>query len=246
MTIELAERLLLTLLGPLIGSCIGLLTLRLPAGAPVGAVRSACGGCGRKLGPLDLVPVLSWLALRGRCRSCGAPIPLRYPLIEVGCGLIGLWSALIFDGPLAVATAAFGWGLVLIALIDAEHFWLPHRLTIPLMIGGLLAAGGLQPESLTERLIGAGVGWAFLALLAAAYRRLRGRDGLGGGDAMMLGALGAWVGWQGLPSVLLFAALLGLAAALLQRKLQADARMPFGTLMAPAAWAVWLYGPLGV
>jgi leader peptidase (prepilin peptidase)/N-methyltransferase len=246
MTIALAEILLLTLLGPLIGSCLGLLTLRLPAGRPVGAVRSACGGCGRKLGLLDLAPVISWLALRGRCRTCASPIPLRYPLLEVACGVIGLWSALMFDGPLAAAGAVFGWGLLLIAIIDAEHFWLPHRLTVPLLVAGLLAAASLQPESLAGRLIGAAVGWAILALLAAGYRRLRGRDGLGGGDAMMLGALGAWVGWQGLPSVLLLAALLGLVAAVTQRKFRADARMPFGTLMAPAAWIVWLYGPLGL
>ncbi len=241
---EPMERLALTLLGPIIGSCLGLVTLRLPAGAPIGIARSACGGCGRKLGPLDLVPLLSWATLGGRCRTCRAPIPLRYPFLEASCALIGLWAALAFDGPLAAATAAFGWWLLLAAFIDGEHFWLPARLTVPLLIGGLAVAAAFQPAALSGRLIGAAVGWLSLALLALAYRRLRGRDGLGGGDPLMLGALGAWVGWQGIPSLVLVAALLGLGVALAQRRLKADARLPFGTLMAAGAWLIWLYGPI--
>jgi leader peptidase (prepilin peptidase) / N-methyltransferase len=242
---ELAERILLTAAGPLIGSCLGLLSLRLPAGEPVGVARSRCAGCGRKLGPLDLVPILSWVASRGRCRSCAAPIPLRYPLIEAGCAVIGLWAALAFDGPLALATGVFGWALLLIAILDAEHFWLPHRLTVPLMAGGLIVAATLQTDALIARTLGVVAGWAFLAGLAWGYRRLRGRDGLGGGDPMMLGAVGAWVGWQGLPTVLLLSAGFGLATALVQGRLRADARLPFGTLMAVAAWLIWLYGPAG-
>lgn len=242
---ELTEPLLLTLLGPIIGSCLGLLSLRLPAGAPVALSRSACASCGRRLTPLDLVPVISWLLLRGRCRSCRAPIPVRYLLIETGCALIGLWAALTADGPLAWATAGLGWALLLIAIIDAEHFWLPARLTAPLLVAGLLVGAGLQPETLVERLIGAGAGWVFLAGLAWAYRRLRGRDGLGGGDPLMLAAIGAWIGWRGLPSALLIAAVSGLLAAIVLRRLQPESRFPLGSLMAVGAWLVWLYGPLG-
>lgn len=244
MTAELLERLLLAGAGPLIGSCLGLLTLRLPAGEPVGAARSACGGCGRKLAPVDLIPLVSWAALLGRCRTCRTAIPLRYPLIEAGCAVIGLWAALAFDGAFAVTAAGFGWMLLLIAIIDAEHFWLPHRLTAPLAIAGLAAAGLLAPETLLDRGIGAAAGWSLLVLVAVAYRRLRGREGLGGGDPMMLAAVGAWTGWQGLPSVLLIASVAGLLAALLLRRLEADARMPFGTLMAAGGWLVLLYGPV--
>lgn len=245
MSPELLERLLLAAAGPLIGSCLGLLTLRLPAGAPVGAERSACGSCGRKLTPVDLIPLLSWAALGARCRSCRAPIPLRYPLIEAGCAGIGLWAALIFDGSLAAAAAGFGWMLLLIAIIDAEHFWLPHRLTAPLAVAGVLAAWLLAPQTLLDRGIGAAAGWSVLVLVAVGYRRLRGREGLGGGDPMMLAAIGAWTGWQGLPSVLLIACAAGLLAALVLRRLEADARLPFGTLMAIGGWLVLLYGPIG-
>ncbi len=242
---ELIERLLLSLLGPVIGSCVGLLSLRLPAGAPVAIARSACGHCGRKLGPLDLVPLLSWLVLRGRCRTCGGAIPWRYPAIEIGCALIGLWSALAFDGPLAWATAGLGWGLLLIAMIDAEHYWLPARLTAPLLVGGLAVAVLLHRPALLDSLIGAALGWGFLALLAVVYRRLRGRDGLGGGDPLMLGAIGAWVGWEGLPSVTLIAAAAGLGVAVLLKRTKGDSRLPFGSLMAVGAWIVWLSGPIG-
>lgn len=242
---EMPERLLLTLLGPIVGSCLGLLSLRLPAGLPVGLARSACVGCARPLSPLDLVPILSWAALRGRCRTCRTPIPLRYPLIEVGCALIGLWAAMINDGAAAWATAGFGWALLLIALIDAEHFWLPARLTSPLLTAGLVLAASLGPDAFIGRLIGAVAGWAFLAGLAWGYRRLRGRDGLGGGDPLMFAAVGGWVGWQGLPSVMLIAAVCGLVVAFCLRRLQPDSRLPLGSLMAVGGWLVWLYGPLG-
>lgn len=242
---ETPERLLLTLLGPIVGSCLGLLSLRLPAGLPVGMARSACGGCARPLSPLDLIPILSWAAFRGRCRTCATPIPVRYPLIEAGCALVGLWAALTYDGPAAWATAGFGWALLLIAILDAEHFWLPARLSAPLLLAGLLVAAGIEPAAFVERLVGAVAGWAFLAGLAWAYRRWRGRDGLGGGDPLMLAALGAWVGWQGLPSVMLIAAVSGLAVALLLRRLGPETRLPLGSLMAVGAWLVWLYGPIG-
>ncbi len=242
---ETPERLLLTLLGPIIGSCLGLLSLRLPAGLPVGMARSTCVDCARPLSPLDLVPILSWAALRGRCRTCGTPIPLRYPLIEAGCALIGLWAALTNDGAMAWATAGFGWALLLIAIVDAEHFWLPARLTAPVLVAGLLVTAVLQPSALAERLIGAAAGWGFLTALAWAYRRFRGRPGIGGGDPLMLAAVGGWVGWQGLPSLMLIAAVTGLAAALALRRLQPESRLPLGTLMAAGAWLVWLYGPIG-
>src|SRR5690606_500449 len=86
------------LVGLIVGSFIGLASLRLPQGRDVVRARSRCDGCGRRLGPVDLVPVLSWLASRGRCRTCAAPIPLRYPVIELACAALGLWAALHHQG----------------------------------------------------------------------------------------------------------------------------------------------------
>lgn len=239
------------LTGPVVGSFVGLVSLRLPEGRPVMLSRSACGGCGRTLGPVDLAPLLSFAALRGRCRTCRAAIPRRYPLIEGACLLIGAWAAWTFPGPLGFVTALFGWSLLMIAVVDAEHLWLPDRFTLPLGAAGLIVAAALEPERFIDHAVGAAAGWAVLAGVALAYRRFRGREGLGGGDPRLLGALGAWTGWAGLPSVLLIAAAAGLttAAALSLRggsRLAADARLPFGTFLAIGGWLVWLYGPIGL
>jgi len=241
-------------LGPVAGSFIGLLTLRLPAEKAVVAGRSACGSCGRTLGPIDLVPIISFLVLRGRCRACGGAIPRRYLAIELACLAIGVWSAAAFAGPLALLSALFGWWLLLIAVIDAEHQWLPDRLTLPLGAVGLLAGlilSRLYPGfSPVNQLIGAAAGFLSLWLVALAYRRLRGREGLGGGDPRLFGAIGAWVGWMGLPSVLVWAGLAGLSVVLatwvLRRSVAGDQRLPFGTFLAAGAWLVWIFGPLGV
>ncbi|MBX3479191.1 MAG: prepilin peptidase [Caulobacter sp.] len=240
-------------LGPVAGSFIGLLSLRLPAGRPVAVGRSACDHCGRKLGPVDLVPVISFLALRGRCRSCGGAIPRRYLAIELGCLAIGVWAAFAFDGPMALITALFGWQLLLIAIVDAEHFWLPDRLTLPLGAMGLGFAWllsriypGFSP---LNALIGVAAGFASLGLVAWAYRQLRSREGLGGGDPRLFAAIGAWVGWMGLPSVLVWAGIAGasvIAATMVNRKKVADdQRMPFGAFLAAGAWLTWIFGPLG-
>lgn len=235
-------------LGPFVGSFIGLLSLRLPAERPWAASRSACDGCGRKLTPLDLVPLLSFAVLRGRCRTCGATIPRRYLLLELACLTLGVWSVVMFSGPLSLATAMFGWWLLLLAVIDGEHFWLPDRLTLPLGVVGAAVSIVLWDQPWTTPLLGAAVGFLSLWLIARLYRLVRGREGLGGGDPRLLGAIGAWTGWAGLPSVVLWAGLAGLSVAaaqlILRRKLALDDRLPFGVFLAIGAWLTWLLGPL--
>jgi leader peptidase (prepilin peptidase)/N-methyltransferase len=238
-------------LGLIAGSFLGLVSLRLPAGEGVVAGRSRCGGCGQPLPPWSLVPVLSYLAARGRCAACGSSIPVRYPLIELAAAAVGVWAALSQPGPVeAGLTALLGWQLLLIAVVDAEHFWLPDRLTLPLLATGLVAAALLDRTTVVEAVIGAAVGFAALWLLALAYRRLRGRDGLGGGDPFLLAAGGAWVGWIGLPSVLLLAAAAGLsfvaARAVTGGKVSGADRLPFGPCLATGIWLTWLWGPLGL
>lgn len=240
----------LPVLGLVVGSFIGLVSLRWPAEQDIVAGRSRCAGCARTLAIRDLIPVLSYTASSGRCRTCRARIPVRYPLLELACAGIGLWAAAHQSGPLALVTAAFGWTLLLIAVIDAEHYWLPDALTLPLLATGLIAAGVLAPGALADRAVGAAAGFAILWGLAWIYRRLRGRDGLGGGDPRLFAAIGAWVGWMGLPTVLLWACGLGLslvAARLALRKPVAGRdQLPFGVFLAIGVWLTWLYGPLGV
>ena len=238
-------------LGLIAGSFIGLVSLRLPQDRGVIFGRSRCGSCDRPLPPQRLIPVISYLLAKGRCRDCGSVIPRRYPLIELGCAGVGVWAGLSQPDIVSAAfTALLGWQLILIAVVDAEHFWLPDVLTLPLLATGLTAAAILPTGSLLHAAIGAAVGFLGLWLLATAYRHLRQRDGLGGGDPILLAAGGAWVGWIGLPSVLLWAsaAALSLVAArlLTGRAVSGQDRLPFGPFLAIGIWMTWLIGPLGL
>lgn len=147
-------------------------------------------------------------------------------------------------------TALLGWQLILLAVVDAEHFWLPDALTVPLLITGLIAATVIPTGSLLHSVIGAAAGFMSLWLLAFAYRRLRHRDGMGGGDPILLAAGGAWVTWIGLPGVLLWASVsaLSLVATRLVtgRAVSGQDRLPFGPFLATGIWLTWLFGPLGL
>ncbi len=180
-----------------------------------------------------------------------APGLRRYGLMVLAAAASGAWAALAQPTPLdAAVTALLGWQLLLIAVIDAEHFRLPDLLTLPLLATGGLAALLLDHTAPLDAVIGAGLGFGGLWLLAFAYRRLRGREGLGDGDPILLAAGGAWVGWIGLPSVLLWAAAAGLsvvtARLLVGGKVSGDDRLPFGPCLAVGIWLTWMIGPLGL
>lgn len=183
--------------------------------------------------------------------SDAAPGRHRYALMALGASGIGVWAGLSQLTPLAsILTALLGWQLLLIALIDGEHFCLPDQLTLPLLATGGLAASLPGHTAPLDALIGAAAGFAGLWLLAFTYRRLRGREGLGDGDPILLAAGGAWVGWVGLPAVLLWASAAGLslvAARLLTgSRVSAIDRLPFGPCLAVGIWLTWLLGPLGL
>lgn len=238
-------------LGLLAGSFLGLLSLRLPAGEPVVRGRSRCGGCGRTLAPWRLIPLISFALSAGRCTDCGARIPRRYPLMELACAGIGIWAGLAGRDPVhAALTALLGWQLLLIAVVDAEHFWLPDVLTLPLLVTGLGGAAWAARGLPVDAVIGAAVGFGVLWMVARLYRLVRKRDGLGGGDPFLLASGGAWVGWIGLPSVMIWAAAAGLSVALALRAggrdVDGDTRLPFGVFLAIGIWATWLIGPLGL
>lgn len=230
--------------GAIAGSFLAAILFRWPSGRSVVRGRSQCESCGATLGARDLVPILSYFLARGRCRKCGAAIDRRHLAAEAGAALIGLTAIAAHPLPAAIFTALFGWWLFLLAALDVEHHWLPDRLTLPLIPAGLAVGWiGIGPP-LEPRLIGAIAGFASLALIAWAYRQLRGREGLGGGDPKLFAAIGAWLGWAQLPFVLLGAGLIGLGAILVMRlrgaKVAATDRLPLGTLMALAAWPIWL------
>jgi leader peptidase (prepilin peptidase)/N-methyltransferase len=233
----------LGVLGAILGSFLATIAVRWPEGRSVLRGRSACDGCGRTLRAGELVPLVGWLSARGRCRGCGAAIDLRHPAIELGCVAIGIASGLVAPGLEGLAGAVFGWLLLTLAVIDARDFWLPDELVAALALAGAGSAILFPPEPI-ERVLGGVAGFASLWLVAAGYRLLRGREGLGGGDPKLFGAIGLWLGWRMLPAVLLTAGLVGLGLVLFQRlrgrDVAADDALPLGTFLAIAAYPAWL------
>lgn len=234
----------LGVLGAIVGSFIAALVIRWPQGRSVLAGRSACDACGRTLAPVDLVPLASALWLRGRCRSCQASIDPRHWQIELCAAAIGVIAGLAVSGPVAAAGALFGWLLLALAALDVAEYWLPDRLTLALALTGIGVGLAGAPPILSDRLIGGVAGFGSLWLIAVSYRLVRHREGLGGGDPKLFGAIGLWLGWRVLPIVLVLACLAGFAL-LLGRLLAGqsaarDDRLPFGALLAIAAYPAWL------
>lgn len=245
-----SEIVLALLLAPVVGSFLGVVIERLPAGRPILRGRSQCAGCGETLSARDLVPLATWLARRGRCRCSRVRLSVFYPAIELAALAVALSAVAVLSGWLLWASLALGWTLLTLAVIDWRHYQLPDALTLPLIPAGLVVAWAIDPTRVGAHAIGAAAGWLAFAALAWLYRRLRGRDGLGGGDAKLLAVAGAWLGWPALPGVVLLAAGTGLALALARAlggaKLTATERIAFGPCLALAIWLVWLFGPLQV
>lgn len=232
-------------LGAILGSFIATLAIRWPEGRSVARGRSVCDECGTPLPAIRLIPILSYTAQRGRAACCGVAIDCRHPLTEIAAAAIGALSLAVAADPVhGFAGAIFGWLLLALALLDARHFWLPDRLTLTLAMAGLAAGVADVPPALADRLIGGAAGFLSFAAIRRGYRLLRRRDGMGGGDVKLFGAIGLWLGWQILPLVLLAAALAGLLWSLIQlargKALTGASSVPFGTCLAIAAWGCWL------
>lgn len=234
----------LGVLGAIAGSFIAALVIRWPQGRSVLRGRSACDACGRTLGAAELVPLLSGMWLRGKCRTCGAAIDPRHRQVELTAAVLGIVAGLAVPGPAGAAGALFGWLLLALAALDVAEFWLPDALTLTLALAGLATGAlGVFPP-LVERVVGGVAGFGSLWLIATGYRLIRKREGMGGGDPKLFGAIGLWLGWRMLPIVLLLASATGLAMvitrALAGRRMKGDDRMPFGALLAIAAYPAWL------
>jgi leader peptidase (prepilin peptidase)/N-methyltransferase len=228
--------------GLIAGSLLGNLVVRWPRGEGMGG-RSACDACGVPLAVRDLVPLLSFVLARGRCRACGQAIDPMHPIVEASCAIVGLVALAISPDAAGLTAALVGWLLVALAALDIRQFWLPDVLTAALAMIAALSAWVVDPPAMIDRAIGGCAAFGSLWLIAALYRRLRGREGLGGGDPKLFGAIGLWLGWQPLPFVLLGASGVGLSVALSMmlrgNQVTPATRMPFGALMAVAAFVVW-------
>ena len=233
-------------LGSVLGSFIGVVADRWPRGESFVGGRSHCQSCGATLHAWHMIPLVSFALLGGRCAQCRVRLPLDLLLAELG-GATAVVVAMVAAPtvPGMIAWAVFGLALVLLALLDARHFWLPDALTIPLIALGPIAVLVLPTPDLVLRLAGGVGGYASLALVRWGYHRWRGHHGLGGGDPKLFGAIGAWLGVAALPGVLLGATLLALGYALVLRArgmvLTADTALPLGTPLALAALAAILW-----
>ncbi len=216
--------------------------------------RSACPSCRAAIKAWQNIPVVSWLILRGRCASCGAPISPRYPAVELGTAALSAWVAWHFGvGAASACGLLLTWGLITLAGIDLDHQLLPDDLTLPLLWAGLLAsailgptAGSPLPVTPREAVLGAVAGYLSLWLVFHAFRLATGKEGMGYGDFKLFAALGAWLGWEMLPLVILLAAVAGALLGILMIALRGRDRaapMPFGPYLAAAGWLAMMFGP---
>ncbi len=215
--------------------------------------RSACPSCKEPVTALQNIPVVSWLALKGRCARCGNPISARYPLVEALTGLLTLAVAWKFGfGWPVLAALVLTWFLIALTFIDIDHQLLPDDLTLPLIWLGLAASlwgGGAGtadlPVDLRSSLIGAMAGYVSLWSVYHLFRLVTGKDGMGYGDFKLFGALGAWLGWQMLLPIILLAATSGAILGILMLAVRGKDRgtpIAFGPFLAVAGWAVMMWG----
>ncbi|MCY1484762.1 Type 4 prepilin-like proteins leader peptide-processing enzyme [compost metagenome] len=257
------------LLGLLIGSFLNVVVYRLPkmmfrdwkaqarealelpaepAGATFNLVlpNSCCPHCGHEIKPWENIPLLSYLALRGKCSSCKTHISLRYPLVELACGLLSAYVAWHFGftwqtGAMLLLT----WGLLAMSLIDADHQLLPDVLVLPLLwLGLILNSFGLF-TSLGDALWGAVAGYLSLWSVYWLFKLITGKEGMGYGDFKLLAMLGAWGGWQVLPLTILLSSLVGAVLGVIMLRLrnaETSTPIPFGPYLAIAGWIALLWG----
>jgi leader peptidase (prepilin peptidase)/N-methyltransferase len=207
---------------------------------------SHCPRCGHAIAPWDNVPVLSWILLRGRCRHCRTPIPIRYPLVELASGLgAGALALLVSDPVRAVAAMLLYWILLTLTVIDLDHRVLPDEITLPgIWLGLLVNVPGIL-TSLRSAVLGAVVGYLALWSLFHVFRLLTGKEGMGYGDFKLYALLGAWLGLSELPLVVLVASALGSVVGLgliATRRLGRDTPIPFGPFLAAGGLVSLLAG----
>jgi leader peptidase (prepilin peptidase)/N-methyltransferase len=224
------------LLGLIVGSYLNVVIYRVPLGLSTVTPRSRCPGCGAPIRARDNLPVLSYLLLRGRCRSCATAISWRYPAIEAATGLLFVACVARFGiSPRALAAMVFCCLMVALAMIDADHMILPDRITLPGIAVGLASQLWAPLSGLVPAVAGALLGAGVLLAVWGAWYLIRHEEGMGLGDVKMLAMVGAFLGWQGVLVTLFCGALAGSVAGLALMRwgsLDMRSKLPFGTFLA--------------
>ena len=208
--------------------------------------RSACPHCGHRISALENIPIVSWLFLRGKCSSCKAPISARYPIVEAVTGLLSavlVWN--LGSGWLGLAGLAFTYFLIAMTLIDYDTKTLPDDLTYPLLWLGLLINLNGTIVPLRDAVIGAMAGYVSLWAVYWLFKLVTGKEGMGYGDFKLLAALGAWMGWAMLPTIIILSsvvgAIVGISLIVFARR-DRNNPIPFGPYLAAAGMIALLYG----
>ena len=228
--------------------CADLRGETIPEGEEISLVRprSRCPACGHPISALENIPVLSWLVLRGKCSACQAPISVRYPLIEILTGLLTAGAATYFGfGWSALGAFLLIWALVSLTFIDFDTTYLPDAITLPLLWCGLLFNIGSTYTDLASAVTGAVAGYLALWSVYWAFKLLTGKEGMGYGDFKLLAALGAWMGWQLLPIIVLLSSVVGAIVGMLLIVLAKRGReipIPFGPYLAAAGLIAFFWG----
>jgi leader peptidase (prepilin peptidase)/N-methyltransferase len=208
--------------------------------------RSRCPNCGHGITALENIPVVSWLILRGKCSACAAPISARYPAVEIAAGAAAAYAAWRYGFSLAALGAmAFCWAMIALAFIDLDTQLLPDDLTLPLLWGGLAVNLGGTFAPLHSAVIGAIAGYLSLWLVYWIFKLATGKEGMGFGDFKLLAAIGAWLGWQALPLVILLSSVVGAAAGMsliVFTRHGRDHPIPFGPYLAAAGLIALFWG----
>lgn len=218
------------LLGALVGSYFATVLARWPRGESANRGRSRCDGCSRQLEWFELLPMVSQLALRGRCRTCGVRIDRLHILTELAFALV---TAALFALQMPL-WAPLAWLLIVLGTFDALYLWLPDRLTFPLALLALAMPALDSEAGIGERVVTGAVVYAAITFVAAVFRRLTGRVGLGGGDAKLLAALALWAGPLQIPAILLLACLIGLADTAIRvagGRVDRNVQLPLGSYL---------------
>ncbi|MEK6805898.1 MAG: A24 family peptidase [Pseudomonadota bacterium] len=207
---------------------------------------STCPTCNTGIKPWHNLPLLSWLLLRGRCAACHAPISVQYPLVELTAALLSVACVWRFGwSPQLAAALIFTWTLLALTVIDLRTQLLPDDLTLPLVWGGLLLSLGSVFVPVQTAVIGAIAGYLALWLVFQLFRLVTGKEGMGYGDFKLLAALGAWLGWQALPTVILLSSVVGAVVGIgliVFRGHDRQIPIPFGPYLAVAGWITLMFG----
>ncbi len=208
--------------------------------------RSSCPSCGHRIGAFENVPVFSFVFLKGRCSNCKAKISARYPLVEAAGGLVAAYAAHRYGFTLAALGAAlFCWALIALSVIDLDTQFLPDDITLPLLWLGLLLNLNATFASISSAIIGAVAGYLSLWSVYWGFKLLTGKEGMGYGDFKLLAAIGAWLGWQMLPLVILLSSVVGAAVGLSLIAFTSHGRdkpIPFGPYLAAAGLIAMFWG----